>query len=147
MPAELGTKFRVRIAAAEARLRAVSDNDAEQEFRPGGWLRKEVLGHLIDSALNNHQRFVRGSIHGSYEGPGYAQEEWVDAHGYRDFPWTTLLMHWRMQNHLLANVVDRIPESRLAAECKVAGDEPVSLGFLIEDYLGHLEHHVGQIVR
>jgi hypothetical protein len=133
--------------AADAQMRAVSEDQSGREVRPGGWRRKEVLGHLIDSALNNHQRFVRAAIHGSYEGPGYAQEEWVDIHGYRDILWSTLLTHWKMQNELLARVVDRIPESRLLTECKVGDDDPVSLEFLVDDYLGHMEHHVRQIIR
>lgn len=138
--------FREHIASVHTSLRAVSTQHAEQPFREGGWSRKEILGHLIDSALNNHQRFVRASLQGSYEGPGYEQQGWVAMHGYGSMQWGVLLEHWRLQNELLAAVVERIPETRLSAACRVGSGETVTLRFLIEDYLAHLDGHVKQIV-
>jgi hypothetical protein len=139
--------FRAQIASAYQLLLAVSPQAAERSFREGGWSRKEILGHLIDSALNNHQRFVRASLDGSYEGPPYAQEGWVAMHGYESMNWDTLLEHWRWQNELLAEVVERIPEERSDAPCRVGDGDPVTLRFLVEDYLSHLHQHVGQIVQ
>lgn len=147
MPVELGMQFRERITAAEVRLRTIADDEADEEVRPGGWRRKEVLGHLIDSALNNHQRFVRAAIQGFYEGPSYEQNAWVDLHGYVELPWNKLLAQWWDRNDTLARVVERTPEARLAARCRVGDNAPVSLAFLIEDYLAHMDHHIAQIVR
>jgi hypothetical protein len=138
--------FRDHIASVHERLQNISEQDSQRPFRDGGWSRREVLGHLIDSALNNHQRFVRAALDGVYEGPTYQQEGWVAMHGYKAMSWPILLEHWRMQNELLCLVVDRIPEDRLAAQCRVGDDAPVNLGFLIQDYLDHLDHHVRQIV-
>lgn len=138
--------FREHIAIAYRYLVAVSEQSADLPFREGGWTRKEILGHLIDSALNNHQRFVRAALDGSYEGPSYQQEGWVKMHGYQSMEWQTLLQHWRLQNELLSAVVERIPENRFSAQCRVGGGDPVSLRFLIEDYLAHLDGHVEQIV-
>jgi len=138
-------EFAIQIAAFESRLARVEAHAAEREIRPGGWCGKEVLGHLIDSALNNHQRFVRAALDGEYAGPAYDQPAWVALHGYRELPWDELLNQWRKQNGLLARVVRRIPESRLDAPCRVGGGEPVTLAFLIGDYLRHLAHHVEQI--
>jgi hypothetical protein len=111
----------------------------------GGWNRKQILGHLIDSAANNRQRFVRASIDGAYAGPGYAQEAWVDAHGYADTPWETLLRWWQADHEILAAVVARIPADRLEASCIVGEHEPVTLRFLIEDYIAHQKWHLQQI--
>jgi hypothetical protein len=145
MPKELGEFFQQRLDQAGARLSAIGEQQAAEPVRPGGWLRKEVLGHLLDSAANNHQRFVRAALDGHYEGPGYEQKGWVRLHGYSDLSWMSLLRTWRDRNALLARLVERIEEQRLQAPCKIGDGGAVSLQFLIEDYLRHLEHHVDQI--
>jgi hypothetical protein len=142
----LGHSFRQQIASFRQTLSSVTEQDSRARVRDGGWSRKQILGHLVDSALNNHQRFVRASLDGSYEGPSYEQQGWVAIHGYDSMPWSTLMEHWRAQNELLCEVVDRIPENRLDAPCRVGTGAPVTLRFLVEDYLVHHSHHVNQIV-
>jgi len=134
------------IESAYRALQTISEQQGGRTFREGGWTRKEILGHLIDSALNNHQRFVRAALDGSYEGPTYAQNGWVNMHGYGAMPWAQLVEHWELQNRLLGEVVKRIPENRLESPCRVGTNHAVTLRFLIEDYLEHLEHHLRQIV-
>jgi hypothetical protein len=146
MPSQLSRVFRQRLEQAATRLSAIGEQQAAEAFRPGGWLRKEVLGHLLDSAANNHQRFVRATIDGHYEGPGYQQEAWVRLHGYAEIPWSALLSSWRDRNAVLVRIVERIPEERLNASCTIGDGSPVTLQFVIEDYLRHLDHHVDQIV-
>ena len=127
-------------------LLAVPEDVATLPWREGGWTRRQVLGHMIDSAANNHQRFVRASLDGSYVGPFYAQEGWVAAHGYDEMSWAALLRWWETYHEILKTVVDRIPEEKLEAECRVGDNEPVSLRFLIEDYIAHQQHHLRQIL-
>ena len=126
-------------------LQAITESEAATSLAPGRWTRKEELGHLIDSASNNHMRFVRATLEGTYDGPSYSQNEWVDVHGYRDVPWTALVEFWCRYNDLLARVVARIPEDRLNAPCRIGGGDPVTLKFVIEDYVRHLQHHLAQI--
>jgi hypothetical protein len=137
--------FRGRLAAAEASITSIDDTTAGHAGRSRGWTRKQILGHLIDSALNNHQRVVRAALDGSYEGPSYDQAGWVAMHGYTELPWHALLNHWREQNNLLARVVERVPEDRWSAPCRVGPEGVVTLAALVESYLAHMEHHVGQI--
>jgi len=111
----------------------------------GGWTRKQIVGHLLDSATNNRQRFVRAAADGHYAGPRYAQDAWVAAHGYAEQSWETLLRWWQVEHEILTEVVERIPEERLAAECVVGDNGPVTLRFLIEDYLTHQRWHFGQL--
>ncbi|MFL6415510.1 MAG: DinB family protein [Bryobacteraceae bacterium] len=139
-------QFGDRIETAHRDLLGISEERSLSKLREGGWTCKEILGHLIDSALNNHQRFVRAALDGIYEGPTYDQAEWVSIHGYRSLPWARLLEHWRGQNVLLGEVIRRVPEARLDAPCRVGDNDPVSLRFLIGDYLVHLEYHVDQIL-
>jgi hypothetical protein len=118
----------------------------ETPYRSGGWTRKQVLGHMLDSAANNHQRFVRAALEGHYSGPGYQQEGWVEIHGYAELPWETLLEMWFGIHGLLQRIVARIPEERFGAMCVVGDDAPVTLQFLIEDHIVHQRHHLAQIV-
>jgi uncharacterized damage-inducible protein DinB len=145
MANQLADTFRAGITSARTKFEEVSEGSATAPLRMGGWNCKQVIGHLIDSALNNHQRFVRGALEGKYDGPPYEQQSWVDMHGYGELPWSTLLAHWQQQNDLLCGVVERIPEARYDAPCNVGANAPVTLRFLIEDYLVHLHHHADQV--
>ncbi len=145
MPKELADTFRTRISAADNLLAEITEGAAQQPYPGGRWLRKQVLGHLLDSSVNNHLRFTLAALNGSYTGPEYDGEGWVRLNGYAQLPYATLLEHWRSRNELLANLVERIPDAALTANCRIGNNDPVTLQFLIEDYLDHLEHHVGQI--
>lgn len=96
--------------------------------------------------MNNHVRFVRASLEGENSGPGYDQDGWVRAHGYHEIPWLSLLDTWRHHNELLVRLVKRIPEERLTAPCRIGSAAPVTLQFLIEDYILHMQHHLDHIL-
>ena len=109
------------------------------------WSPKEVLGHLIDSAGNNHQRFVRAQETDALRLPGYEQNHWVRSQGYHDAEWTHLVALWTHFNLHLADVIARIPPDRYAVPCTIGDSEPVTLEFVIVDYVRHLKHHMAQI--
>ncbi|HKQ51852.1 MAG TPA: DinB family protein [Pyrinomonadaceae bacterium] len=137
----------LRIVEAWAeRLRGVSEAEAAATPAAGRWSKKEILGHLIDSATNNHQRFVRAQEEAAeYVGPRYEQEHWVTSQGYAASSWPELIEFWRLYNRHLAQVIKRIPAERLGVSCRIGPAEPVTLGFVVEDYLAHLKHHLRQI--
>ena len=145
MTIRLAEQFRSDLRRIREALFTLSPDLAEVPWREGGWTRKQIMGHLLDSATNNRQRFVRASVAGSYEGPQYGQEEWVAAHGYASQSWDTLLRWWDVEHEILAAVVDRVPEDRLEAICVVGGESPVTLRFLIEDYIEHQLWHLKQL--
>lgn len=145
MPTELARNFRAQLNSLQATLLKVSPALAVTPWRPGGWTRKQIVGHLLDSATNNRQRFVRAAIDGQYTGPQYAQDDWVAAHGYADQSWADLLRWWIAEHEILIAVVDRISEERLSAQCHVGDGDPVTLRFLMEDYIAHQQHHFRQI--
>ena len=145
MPTQLARVFRNEIDSIGQALLAFSPEFADTPWQPGGWTRNQVIGHMLDSATNNRQRFVRAATEGHFAGPNYAQEPWVDAHGYAGQSWETLLRWWKVEHEILAAVVDQIPEERLGASCVVGGDAPVTLRFLIEDYVQHQRHHLAQL--
>jgi hypothetical protein len=113
---------------------------------PESWSPKEELGHLIDSAANNHMRIVRAGLDGSFEGPGYAQGEWVKAHDYQDAAWEFLVTLWQGYNELIAGVVHRLPRDRFSAPCRIGGGELLGLDFVIEDYIKHMQHHLDHLL-
>ncbi len=145
MTTEIAKTFRGQLNDIHAALFAVSPALADIPWRPGGWTRKQIVGHLLDSAANNRQRFVRAAIDGAYAGPGYAQDAWVESHGYAEQNWGDLLLWWSAEHQILMVVVDRTTEDRLGAMCRVGDNEPVTLRFLIEDYVRHQQHHLAQI--
>ena len=141
----LAQTFRAELSGLQAELFALDPSLADVPWRAGGWTRKQIVGHLLDSAANNRQRFVRASTEPSYTGPQYAQDAWVAANGYAAQTWQTLLRWWQTEHEILAAVVDGIPEDRLATSCVVGGDPPVTLRFLIEDYVAHQHWHLRQL--
>ena len=143
---EVAHKFRENLDEVHRALLRVPESLVDTPWRPGGWTRKQIIGHLLDSAANNRQRFVRASTEGSYQGPKYAQDAWVAAHGYAEQPWSLLLIWWEAEHEILMTIVDRIPEERLATPCIVGDDAPVTLQFLIEDYVTHQRWHLNQLL-
>jgi len=147
MPEQLANDFSARLASAEADLRAITELEATEPYKPDAWTRKQVLGHLIDSAINNHVRFVMAALDGEYTGPAYHAQGWVSMHDYANILWSELLDLWKAHNALLARVVSQVPEDKLTAECRIGTDQPVTLRYVIEDYLHHLEEHITEITE
>ena len=145
MPTQLALHFREELDSVHTAVLALSPELADIPWRDGGWTRKQIVGHLLDSAANNRQRFVRASIHGSFVGPDYAQAEWVNAHDYASQPWATLVHWWEVEHAILAAAVDRIPEERFEAICTVGENAPVTLRFVVEDYFRHQRWHLAQL--
>lgn len=113
---------------------------------PGKWCAREVLGHLIDSACNNHRRFIAGQLPSTMQFDGYDQNEWVARQQYDKVPWRDLVALWTAYNRHLAHIM-AITADDVAARTAMSpdGGGPVSIAWLMEDYVAHLRHHVAQI--
>ena len=150
--------FRQTIESASEFLQGMTEAESEERGAPGAWSAKETLGHLVDSAANNHQRFVRAQFKDDLVFPGYEQDEWIASQGYHEAGWAQLVEFWRLYNLHLLRVVSRIPEGELTrprhphsldriAFHLVPLDEPATLEYLIRDYVVHLKHHLAQIIQ
>jgi hypothetical protein len=126
-------------------LTAVDARAAARRPGPATWSPKEVLGHLIDSAANNQQRFVRAQQAHMLTLPGYEQNHWVESQGYQDADWPHLVALWSHLNLHLADVISRIPFTAYSVQCVIGDSSPQTLEAIVVDYLRHLKHHVAQI--
>jgi hypothetical protein len=152
---EYAQRLRDAVDAATPRLLAMSDADAGQAPAPGKWSPREVIGHLVDSASNNHQRFVRGQLQDDLVFLGYAQDDWVRVQDYAHAPWDDLVALWQLYNRHLARLMELAPASRrLEPRAKhnvqeIAFAAPVqataSLDGIMLDYVEHLLHHLKQL--
>ncbi len=143
---ETAEQLSTLLQSVPPRLVAISDVDAAASPGDGHWSKKQILGHLIDSAANNHQRFVRGQFVAHIDLPGYQQGQWVEAQRYATEPWADLVNLWLLLNRHLAHIVRGMPAEARDHTISIGGREPVTLGFVIDDYLGHLQHHLDQIL-
>jgi DinB superfamily len=137
--------LRRAVDEAAAQFAQYTEADTSAPLASDKWSRKQLLGHLIDSAANNHQRFIRAQLDGPHAFPGYEQESWVERNGYKDAAWSELVALWRAYNLHLLRVLARIAPDKFEALCTVGDSAPMTLGFIAEDYVRHLRHHLQQI--
>ena len=148
--------FRAAIREGLAFLETISE--AESGIRPaeGSWSPKEVLGHLIDSATQNHRRFVERYGQENLTFPPYDQEHWVRVQHYQERPWAELIQFWKAYNLHLIHLVDTFPDEEFLRPRHphnldrfsipvAAADDPVRLIDLVAHYLGHMQVHLDQI--
>ena len=127
-------------------LARLTEDASAEPISAGKWSRREVIGHLIDSASNNHQRFVRAQLDGPHTFPGYEQASWVERQGYKEESWANLTALWKSYNLHLLHVISNMSNDKLDVLCTIAAGEPVTLRFIAEDYVSHLKHHLKQIL-
>ena len=139
-------RLRTILETVPPRLLAIADADAARPRVADKWSPKEVLGHLVDSASNNHQRFVRAQLAEEVHFPAYEQEMWVAVQRYRDERWEAIVGLWLAYNRHLLHVMREVPESRYHHRCHSGGSAPLTLRDLMVDYVRHLEHHLGQVL-
>lgn len=129
------------------RLQNLPAEAIEMRPDPGAWSVKEIFGHLIDSASNNHQRFVRLQITDNLSFPDYSEDNstWIAIQKYQEAPWDELLSMWQYFNLHLARIIRAVNSDCLDHLWAVNADTSVSLGGLMTDYLRHLKDHLQQI--
>ena len=143
--ADVASELRTIAASVSQELLVASADAPARRPAAGSWSPKEVLGHLIDSAANNNQRFVRAQQADALTFPGYDQNHWVSSQAYHDADWAHLVALWTHLNLHLADVISRIPPAKYGVQCVIGDSEPLTLEVIVIDYLQHLKHHIAQI--
>jgi len=127
-------------------FRQMSEVEISQRPAPQKWSKKEVLGHLCDSAINNLQRFIKIQYEKEpFVLTAYNQVEWVKIQGYQELPIDEILDLWVSLNKKILNVIKNIPNEKLILQCDIGSNELnelMTLQWLIQDYLEHMEHHI-----
>lgn len=152
------TRLRSAVDKAAPRLLAMSAHDAALHPAPGKWSPVEVIGHLLDSANNNHRRFILAQGQDDLVFDGYEQEAWVTRQHYQAAPWVELVHLWHLYNRHIARVMAATPREvrelvhdrhslhRMAFRA-VPENQSATLDYLMNDYVDHLEHHLSQILH
>jgi hypothetical protein len=144
---EIARQLRAIIETVEPQLSQMNPDETGFKPDPHEWSKKEILGHLIDSAANNHQRFVRAVNKVAAVFPAYDQNEWVRIQQHNQRPWASLVALWSAYNHHLSHVIECIPEDAASSPCSIGKDDPVPLQFVVTDYLRHLRHHLKDLLE
>ena len=153
----LAVKLKSTVQAVSDQLQDLSEELVSIKPTPDKWSKKEILGHLIDSAANNHQRFMNAQFQNNLVFNGYAQDQWVDYQDYQNADWNELVSLFVSYNLHICRVIDNIPAGvlrrrltdhnfHLIAFKTVPKGEPTSLGYFVDDYIGHIDHHLRQIL-
>jgi hypothetical protein len=138
-------RFELVLATAPRKLVDISEADAGHKSGPDRWSKKEIIGHLIDSAGNNHQRFVRCQFTPLLEFPEYDQNPWVACQAYAIEPWPDLVNLWLLLNRHLLHIVKAAPAEMHEHQLKIGHHNPMRFDALVASYLQHMEHHLAQI--
>jgi hypothetical protein len=132
----------------------LSGEELSHKRAPDKWSKKEILGHLCDSAFNNHSRFIRAQFEDApFKLIPYKQNEWVKFNHYQQMDINDIINLWVTLNKQIHNVISNIPEAKLDVECDLGeaafreGEKTKSLFWLIEDYILHMEYHLNQVVN
>ena len=143
---EIIKQLEYHLATVPEKFRALGEVSLSRREGPDRWSKKEILGHLVDSAMNNLQRVIRVQ----YE-PGvkivYDQNKWVQIQGHQKMDVDFLLEYWIVLNRQFIRVVDNFPGESLQDKIDTGKHipEPHTAEYLITDYVAHMEHHLGQI--
>ena len=111
------------------------------------WTLKEIVGHLIDSASNNHQRFVRLQIDQTISLPGYEAEEWVRTSNIQNLNYSFVVGFWGMYNRFLLNLIKGIKPTSMKNIWKTIDGKDNTLEFLIDDYFAHMKLHFKMFIE
>ena len=138
-------ELRAVINEVPRRLNQLPSSQVERKPSTSKWSPKEELGHLLDSAANNHQRIVRAQLEDKPRMPGYDGDAWVELHQYQQRNWQEVIELWRALNQQLLTAAEAAPDAAWSRTCTIADSLPLTLKFVFEDYIAHMLHHLQHI--
>lgn len=143
---ETSRHLREIISKATPLLKLIRDADAEYKANPTKWSKKEIIGHLIDSAGNNQQKFVRLMETENLRFVKYDQDMWVTNQRYNQADWHQLIDLWETYNLHLSHVIEYVVPEKLQHQITIDDDGPFTLEFIMKDYVEHLKHHLKSVI-
>ncbi len=141
------TRLNALIEEIPAKISSIPAPEFSTKPSPQKWSKKEILGHLCDSALNNIPRAVRAQFEPKpFKIVSYEQDDWVRLGDYQNQSDENVINLWTSLNKQFVKVISLIPNEALSYECKLYTGETKTLEWLIDDYLAHMEYHLKQIL-
>jgi hypothetical protein len=155
---DLASELNYTLESAEKKLRTINEKHSAKKSSPEKWSLKEILGHLIDSSVNNMIRFVNGQYKSDLVFSGYDQNKWVEAQNYQNAEWNFLINLWKANNLQLVRLIGSTPDDVLKKSTinhnydqiawkELSKNDSATLEYLINDYIGHMKHHLNQIFK
>jgi DinB superfamily len=143
---DVANDLRKTVALVLPILQSIGEADSIYKPLPNKWSKKEILGHLIDSACNNQQKFVRLQAKSELEFVGYEQDFWVESQKYNSADRQNLIVLWQTYNLHIAHIIENVSVEVLTNKIKVENAGSFTLEFIMKDYVEHLKHHLNQII-
>jgi hypothetical protein len=127
-------------------LQVISDEEASLKPAPEKWSKKEIMGHLVDSACNNQMKFIRTMQQNEVVVPGYNQDYWVSSQHYNEKDWQQLITLWQTMNGHIAHIIYHAPVQSLEHRIHIQDSEAFTLKFIMQDYPEHMKHHLKAVL-
>ena len=141
-------QLEIHISTFPGKMKQLASEDLLRRPAPDKWSKQEIHGHLIDSAINNLKRFTEIQfLPQPYTVISYRQNELILVNAYQNLPLQHLLDLWQSLNRQIVFVVKVIPDDKLnyPVDPQYESKEMKTLGWIIGDYVAHMEHHFRQI--
>jgi hypothetical protein len=136
------SSLRVLLNELPDRLKHIPASRVETKPAPNKWSPKQELGHLLDSALNNHRRIVLIQLENNPALSSYDGERWVELQRYHERDWNELVQLWRALNQQFLAAAEAVPESNWSRTCTIGDSQALTLRFVVDDYVDHMMHHL-----
>lgn len=123
---------------------SIGENFASIKLSEDKWTLKEIIGHLVDSASNNHQRILRMKMTDHLNFPDYKNTQWLELQQHNRMKFADLLGLFYFYNKLLANIIENISEEELVHRWEVQWDPKedfIILEALVKHYVVHMRGH------
>lgn len=133
------------IKTIPSKLESIGEPEFSEKSSPAKWSKKEIIGHLIDSATNNHHRIIRAQIE-HIPTITYDQNKWNELNGYQHQNGHQIIALWTAYNQHILQVIKSLSVEQLTLKVNTGGGLSVTLEYLIDDYVNHLEHHLRQVI-
>lgn len=135
-------RFRGLVEKLEGIISGVDEGITHIKPAQDKWSLKEIIGHLVDSSSNNHQRFVRLQFGDLIGFPSYDKDQWIYVQKYNDMDWKDITALWSSYNRIMLKVIEHMDTNALGNVWSIDENE-LTLEFIVNDYFRHLDWHIG----
>jgi DinB superfamily len=148
MVKQTAAELRLLITTYSTAFTALPEADFSDKPFPEKWSKKEIVGHLIDSAHSNLRRFIVGQYESTPPHIVYDQDFWVKANGYQTMTSMDVIVLWMLVNFRIFEVLENMPEANYSKPCNTGkgAQQLYTLEWLAADYVKHMKHHLNQII-